>query len=142
MFTQAVEIAKAQFEAFLEEVGTTCTWKPRAAVTPASQTDELVQYAADYDPQGSTYSPGDWNNTTLFPSASAKTIRILKDQPSRLQAESAGQMVTGTAIAQTAVENAVAVGDYLIIGSEVWRVMGARLVSPPIYRELTLERKA
>lgn len=142
IFTQTTEIVKAQFEAYLLEIGTSCTWKRRASVTPSSETNDAVQYTGHLDPQETAYARGEWNNTTLYPANQQSTILICKDVPNRTQAENAGQMVTASTVGYTSTANAVAVGDYLIIGSEAWYVSGARLVSPPIYRELTLEKRA
>jgi hypothetical protein len=141
MFTQAIALAKAQFEAYLLEAGTSATWKRRAAVTPTSESNDITQQTGRYDPQATGYGP-EWNNTTLFPTATQSTILVCKDVPDKSAAVNAGQMVTGSTTGYTAVANVVEVGDYLVIGSEVWAVTGARLVSPAIYRELTVEKRA
>ncbi len=140
-FARATALAKAQFEAYLQEVGTSCVWRKRVGGVPTSETNDLVQYTGQYDPQATGYVP-EWNNVTLFPTANYTAILVAKDLPNKTQAENAGQMVTASTVGYTAVANAVAVGDYLIIGSDVWHVVGARVVSPPVYRELTLEKRA
>lgn len=141
VFAGATALSKALFEAYLLEIGTSCVWRKRAAITPTSTTRETIQYTGQDDPQAPNYT-AEWNNRWLFPLADYETILVAKDLPDKAQAVNAGQMVTASTVGYTALANEVNVGDYLIIGAEVWYVSGARPVSPPVYRELTLEKKA
>ena len=138
MYTLPVANAKAAFEELLAELGTSCTWQVRTANVPTTTNNDYSAAAGRFDPLAQDYGP-ETSSTTIY--SAGTSIKVYKDVPSRLQGENAGQMVTGTSIAYCSANNAVAVGDVLVIESETWVVSGSRLASPPIYRELTLERK-
>lgn len=130
---RAIARNKAAFEETLATIGTVSTWKQRTATTPddgsaisgaAGRPDPVVGWQADVD------------NTDKY--STGTTIRILKDVPANRQDVDAGMIVTGTAMGQVAVANVVEVGDVIVIAGVPWYVDGARLVSPPIYREVTL----
>ena len=138
MFEQAVAIAKAQFEALLASQGVSVTWKVRSSAVPTTATNDIADAFGRMDPGASSFA-AETDTAAVF--SAGTTIHVYKDAPSRSQAENAGQMVTGSSVAQCSADNAVKVGDMLIIGTEKWAVEGSRLCAPPIYRELTLERR-
>lgn len=139
MYTLPVAKAKAAFEELLAEIGTSCTWKVRSSGVPTTTKNDYSAAAGRFDPLSEDYGP-ETSSTSVY--STGTSIKVYKDVPSRLQGENAGQMVTGTSLAHCSANNAVAVGDVLVIGAETWAVTGSRLAAPPIYRELTLERKA
>ncbi len=132
---QAVAAARAQFEAHLAAVGVVAEWRRRSSLTPGN--DSAISAAAGR-PDPAEGWQRDLANPTKF--TSQGHILVLKDVPANQAEVNAGMMITATSIAQVAVADEVAVGDVLVIAQVPWYVTGARLVSPPIYRELTLRR--
>ncbi len=135
-YTLATTICKSEFETYLTQVGTLATWYQRNSTVPASGS-AISTAAAHLDPTDTVYVP-EPGATSLY--TNKGSILVAKDIPSKLQAEAAGQMVSGETIGYTKVANTVAAGDLLDWSGEKWEVIGARPVSPAIYRELTLRR--
>ena len=139
IYSDAVATALAEFETALDQVGTSCTWYARNSTVPVNTgTGSALSVAAGHKDPNLTGWASEAADTTLY--AAGATIKVMRDIPSRSQAEAAGQMIAGQALAYTKVANTVTVGDLIVFGSEYWRCLGARAVSPPAYRELTLER--
>jgi len=132
---QAVAIARAQFEAHLAAVGVEADWRRRSSLAPGN--DSAISAAAGR-PDPAEGWQRDLDNPAKF--TSQGPLLVLKDVPAAQAEVDAGMLLTGTAMAQVTVDSEVAVGDVLLIEDVAWYVTGARLVSPPIYRELTLRR--
>jgi hypothetical protein len=135
-FARATAIARTAFEVFLDQSGTVVRWKQRRSVVPRTS-GGASEYAGRGDPQDSDYSPAD-EDPNLW--TDKGTIKVIFPLPSRVQAEAAGQMVSGEALGYCSIANEVSAGDLLLTETETWHVAGARVPNPPIYRELTLRR--
>lgn len=135
-YTLATAICKAEFETYLTQVGTSATWYQRNSTVPASGS-AISAAAAHLDPTDAAFVPEPGAASLFTPKGK---VLVAKDIPSGLQAEAAGQMISGQTIGYTKTVNVIATGDLLDWSGEKWKVIGARAVSPAIYRELTLER--
>jgi len=134
---RAAERARAKVEVYVDTFGLLATWKRRSTAT-GSTSGSMSAAAGIADPVDD-----DWvarlSDPRLYSDHS--TIRVAMNLPGDLQAENVGQMITGTATGYVKRDVEVTAGDVLLIDGVHWYVDGARLVSPPIYRELTLRRE-
>ena len=134
---RAAERARAAFETYVDTFGSLATWKRRSDAIGATS-GSMSAAAGIADPVDE-----DWvarlSDPRLY--SDHASLRVTMNVPGDLQAENVGQMITGTSSGYIKREHEVCAGDVLLIDGVHWYVDGARLVSPPIYRELTLRRE-
>lgn len=138
VLTGALEAARKAFAEHLAAYGVDALHKRRTAATRTTG-GPISEAAHNADPLDEAWVRALDDPMTY---TSAGTVRIIKDVPSSVQADNAGMMITGTTVAYAGHEAKIAAGDALIIDGEPWRVDGARVVSPPVYLEITLRRGA
>jgi len=138
VYAAVTALAKDQVETYLEQVGALATWKVRSAATPLSASD--ISAAFGHADPVDTGWVRELDDPDVYTTQTTR-IRIAKDIPTTSQADDAGQMVTGSTVGYCSADKAVAVGDALVIASLNWLVIGSRLTSPAIYRELTLRQE-
>lgn len=135
--SRASERARAVVETYIDTFGSLATLKRRSTAIGATS-GSMSAAAGIADPVDD-----DWVSRLSDPRlySDAETIKVSMNIPGDLQAENVGQMITGTSTGYVKREVEIAGGDVLLIDGVHWYVDGARLVSPPIYRELTLRRE-
>lgn len=137
-FRRAAERAKTvAFEAYVQAFGISASWKQRSAAL--GQTSGALSAAAGMPDPVDTEWVANLSNPQLY--GEARPVLVVKDVPASLQSENVGQMITGTTTGYCRLADAVEEGDVLRIEGVHWYVDGSRIVSPPIYRELTLRRE-
>lgn len=132
----ALNLAREQFAAHLGAFGVDATWRRRSS-TAVTTSGDISERAQRPDPNDTGWVR-ELDDPRVYPTAG--TIRVLKDVPEDVSFQNVGHLLAGQTIGYTTHDVDVRADDILEIDGGRWHVDGSRLVSPAVYRELTLRR--
>lgn len=131
----ALELARAEFVKHLNVFGADATWRRRSDAVPDSG-GSLSAAAGQGDPLDAGYVPT-YDDTDLYQVFGE--IKVMKDIPEDANFLKAGNLVSGEAFGYVRWDDEVVPEDVLVIGDERWKVVRSRVVTPAVYRELTIK---
>lgn len=138
MAERVLKIARKEFTNHLRDYGLDAQWKHRLANAPVTPGSSLSEAYKRRDPVTDSNWQPDFSDGSLWRD---ETVRVVTDLPQTMAGGNYGAgLVNGDATAYLAHTVAVEAGDVLIVEGIVYEVSDSSLPTPPLYRQLTLQR--
>ena len=136
VLTQVLTICRGEFSKHVDAYGVDARWHRRSNNIRTTGSDISVA-ASSPDHTDTTWVP-ELDDPNIYPVVA--DIHVLKDIPEDISFGAVHHILSGQSLAYVEWDTQVLADDILVMDSERWHVLGSRLVSPAVYRELTLRR--
>lgn len=138
MAERVLKIARKEFTNHLRDYGLDAQWKHRLANAPLTPGSSASAFYRQRDPVTDPNWKAPFDDGSLWRD---EAVRVVMDLPQTMAGGNYGAgLVNGDATAYLAHTVAVAAGDIIIAEGIVYEVSDSSLPTPPLYRQLTLQR--